>query len=233
MAYLTTTDYNGFIASAIQPNRGKIDLYFQSLYKEHEQDNKVDFFDRLNSKILDLETQFQLQKVQYIKGKEDMKEIQKGLLSKGKSFSKITIDSFENLDWNKIPFHYENGKIWRDEKQNSVQVYEFDIRNLLNGLESFRSLLNNNGSIELKDSNRIKLKWKGSKTQLYYLLNKLKFGDNLITNKYEDIAKFIIENVEGYEDDSLITTKENLEKGKYPKKGENFSGTLIEIKDIE
>ena len=233
MAYLTTTDYNGFIASAIQPDRGKIDLYFQSLYKEHEQDNKVDFFDRLNSKILDLETQFQLQKVQYIKGKEDMKEIQKGLLSKGKSFFKITIDSFENLDWNKIPFHYENGKIWRDEKQNSVQVYEFDIRNLLRGLESFRSFLNNNGSIELKDSNRIKLKWKGSKTQLYYLLNKLKFGDNLITNKYEDIAKFIIENVEGYEEDSLITTKENLEKGKYPKKGENFSGTLIEIKDIE
>ena len=233
MAYLTTTDYNGFIASAIQPDRGKIDLYFQSLYKEHEQDNKVDFFDRLNSKILDLETQFQLQKVQYIKGKDDMKEIQKGLLSKGKSFFKITIDSFENLDWNKIPFHYENGKIWRDEKQNSVQVYEFDIRNLLRGLESFRSFLNNNGSIELKDSNRIKLKWKGSKTQLYYLLNKLKFGDNLITNKYEDIAKFIIENVEGYEEDSLITTKENLEKGKYPKKGENFSGTLIEIKDIE
>jgi hypothetical protein len=43
----------------------------------------------------------------------------------------------------------------------------------------------------------------------------------------------VIENVEGYEDDSLITTKENLEKGKYPKKGENFSGTLDEIKDIE
>ena len=173
MAYLTTTDYNGFIASAIQPNRGKIDLYFQSLYKEHEQDNSIDFFERLNSIILDLETQFQLQKDQYIKGKEDMKEIQKGLLSKGESFSKKTIDSFENLDWNKIPFYYENGKIWRDEKQNSVQVYEFDIRNLLRGLESFRSLLNNNGSLGFKDSNRIKLKWKGSKTQLYYLLNTL------------------------------------------------------------
>ena len=150
MAYLTTTDYNGFIASAIQPDRGKIDLYFQSLYKEHEQDNKVDFFDRLNSKILDLETQFQLQKVQYIKGKEDMKEIQKGLLSKGESFFKITIDSFENLDWIKIPFHYENGKIWSAEKRNSVQIYEFDIRNLLRGIADFDSYLKSNSSFILK-----------------------------------------------------------------------------------
>jgi hypothetical protein len=233
MAYLTTTDYNGFIASAIQPDRGKIDLYFQSLYKEHEQDNKVDFFDRLISIILDLVEQFNKHKENYINDKADMLDIQRALSIEGKTFSKRTLDSIQNLNWDKIPFHYENGKIWEIERVNSVKIYEFDIRNLLRGVESFRSLLNNNGSIELNDSNRIKLKWKGSKTQLYYLLNKLKFGDNLITNKYEDIAKFIIENVEGYEEDSLITTKENLEKGKYPKKGENFSGTLIEIKDIE
>ena len=44
MAYLTTTDYCGFIASAIQPDRGEIDKYFKSLYREHEQDNKEDFF---------------------------------------------------------------------------------------------------------------------------------------------------------------------------------------------
>lgn len=219
MAYLTTTDYNGFIASAIQPDRGKIDLYFQSLYKEHEQDNKVDFFDRLNSIILDLETQFQLQKDQYIKGKEDMKEIQKGLLSKGESFSKKTIDSFENLDWNKIPFHYENGKIWRDEKQNSVQVYEFDIRNLLRGLESFRSLLNNNGSIEIKDSNKITINWDiKSKNHLYYTLNQFK-KIGLINNTYPELAKFVKQNFPIFDEDETRIMEAIEDQKKAPKRG--------------
>jgi hypothetical protein len=219
MAYLTTTDYNGFIASAIQPDRGKIDLYFQSLYKEHEQDNKVDFYERLNSIILDLETQFQLQKDQYIKGKEDMKEIQKGLLSKGESFSKKTIDSFENLDWNKIPFHYENGKIWRDEKQNSVQVYEFDIRNLLRGLESFRSLLNNNVSIELNDSNKITINWDiKSKNHLYYTLNQFK-KIGLINNTYSELAKFVKQNFPVFDEDETRIMEAIEDQKKAPKRG--------------
>lgn len=237
MAYLTTTDYHGFIASAIQPERGKIDLYFQSLYKEHEQDNKVDFFDRLNSIILDLEIQFKLQKDRYIKDKEDMKEIQQGLLSKGESFSKKTIDSFENLDWNKIPFHYENGKIWSTEKRNSVQIYEFDIRNLLRGIEEFDSYLKSNCSQKVQTNNNVKLKWVGDQTQLYYLFHRLKHSDLFLSNKYEDLAKFIIENFDGYVDKNIVTIKENIEKGKFPKRGgmgeriDNIINGVIEVKE--
>ena len=212
MAYLTTTDYNGFIASAIQPDRGKIDLYFQSLYKEHEQDNKVDFFDRLNSKILDLETQFQLQKVQYIKGKEDMKEIQKGLLSKGESFFKITIDSFENLDWNKIPFHYENGKIWSAEKRNSVQIYEFDIRNLLRGIADFDSYLKSNCSQKVQTNNNVKLNWVLDDKQLYYVIRQLVKDHNAIDMDYPKLVEFIKQNVVGFENKNIRTITNSLSR---------------------
>lgn len=212
MAYLTTTDYNGFIASAIQPNRGKIDLYFQSLYKEHEHDNKVDFFDRLNSIIFDLETQFQLQKDQYIKGKEDMKEIQKGLLSKGESFLKKTIDSFENLDWNKIPFHYENGKIWSAEKRNSVQIYEFDIMNLLTGIADFDSYLKSNCSQEVQTNNNVKLNWVLDDKQLYYVIRQLVKDHNAIDMGYPKLAEFIKQNVVGFENKNIRTITNSLSR---------------------
>lgn len=233
MAYLTTTEYYGFIASAIQPDRGKIDLYFQSLYKEYSQDNKEDFFERLNAIVIDLADQFKKHKEDYTNDMADMLDIQNALSIEGKSFTKQTLNSIQNIDWDKIHFYYENGRIWRSERQNSIPIYEFDLRNLLRGIEELDNHLkfHINNSQLLND--RVKLKWKGTKAQLYFLLNRLKFGDNLILNKYEDLAKFVIDNVEGYEDDSLITTKENLEKGKYPKKGSNFSGILEEIKEVE
>ncbi len=128
----------------------------------------------------------------------------------------------------------KNGEVEEIEDFAAYTKERFD--KLKEGYEKFKvniSKKDENSNNELGSHNKVKLKWTGSKTQLYYLFHKLKYKDNLVTNKYEDLAKFIIENVEGYEEDSLITTKENLEKGKYPKKGENFSGTLIEIKEIE
>lgn len=219
MAYLTTTDYNGFIASAIQPDRGKIDLYFQSLYKEHEQDNKVDFFDRLISIILDLVEQFNKHKENYINDKADMLDIQRALSIEGKTFSKRTLDSIQNLNWDKIPFHYENGKIWEIERVNSVKIYEFDIRNLLRGVESFRLLLNTNGSIELNDSNKITINWDiKSKNHLYYTLNQFK-KIGLINNTYSELAKFVKQNFPIFDEDETRIMEAIEDQKKAPKRG--------------
>lgn len=212
MAYLTTTDYYGFISIAIQPDRGKINLYFESLYKEHQQDNTTDFFDRLKEVILDLKNQFEVQKDRYIKDKEEMKEMQKGLIARGTNFAKPTIDSFQNLDWNKIHFYYNNGKIRIAEIRNSVTIYEFDIRNLLRGIEEFDSYLKSNSNQEIQKNNNIKLNWVLQKNQLYYVFRQLKNEHNAISMSYDDIAQFIKENVVGFETTKKGTIEKELKK---------------------
>jgi hypothetical protein len=237
MAYLTTTDYCGFIASAIQPDRGEIDKYFKSLYREHEQDNKEDFFERLNNLILDLIKQFNKNKEDYINDMAVMLEIQRALSEKGETFLKKTLDSYQNLDWDKIHFFYENGIIWRNERQNSVEIFEFDIRNLQRGIEGLDLYLKSYSNQEVQKNNNVKLKWVGDQTQLYYLFHRLKHSELFLSNKYEDLAKFIIENFEGYGDKNLVTIKENIEKGKFPKRagmGERIDDIIngvVEVKE--
>ena len=225
MSYLLDSDYFLIIKNAIEIKTGKIEEYFFSQYLKYL-DTNSDFVSRLEVNLTDLGNQL-----------NELKEVQITNMSivEEKTKGAVITDFRTQFDWHNHNFFYFEGRL--DNHYilgDAVALTEKKLLELNIGVTKFLELTKlRPKEIKQQVEDRIKLKWKGSKTQLYYLLNKLKSGDNLILNKYEDLAKFVIENVEGYEDDSIITTKENLEKGKYPKKGENFSGTLDEIKDIE
>jgi hypothetical protein len=225
MSYLLDSDYFLIIKNAVEIKTGKIEEYYFSQYLKCI-DSNSDFVSRLEVHLLDLRNQL-----------NELKEVQIANMSivEEKAKGAVFTDFRTQFDWLNNIYFLLDGRL---DKQylfgDGVAFTEKKLLELNEGFAKFLELTKRRPKeIEQQVEDRLKLKWKGSKTQLYYLLNKLKSGDNLILNKYEDLAKFVIENVEGYEDDSLITTKENLEKGKYPKKGENFSGTLDEIKDIE
>lgn len=72
--------------------------------------------------------------------------------------------------------------------------------------------------------NRVKLKWNGDKKALYRDIRELKRknGKNglpVLSNSYEEIAQFLIQNVEGFENTTLSTVLGALKKNDPPKKG--------------
>lgn len=60
----------------------------------------------------------------------------------------------------------------------------------------------------------IKLKWNGTKTQMYYVVRQLK-QMQLLTNSYEDLGLFLIQNIKEFEDANLGTVINELQKTKY------------------
>lgn len=72
--------------------------------------------------------------------------------------------------------------------------------------------------------NRVKLKWNGDKKALYRDIRELKRknGKNglpVISNSYEEIAQFLRQNVEGFENTTISTVLGALKKNDPPKKG--------------
>ena len=55
----------------------------------------------------------------------------------------------------------------------------------------------------------------------------------LLTNTYESLAHFLIENVEQYEGDNKQTIMDDLKNGNFPKRGVNLDEVLKEVKEIE
>ena len=85
-----------------------------------------------------------------------------------------------------------------------------------------------NNFIEINDtesiSNKIiKIKWNGTKVQLYHVFRQLKNHSGkdslpLIGNSYTDIAQFIKDNFQGFTETQLRTIIDELERNERPKK---------------
>jgi hypothetical protein len=72
--------------------------------------------------------------------------------------------------------------------------------------------------------NRVKLKWNGDKKALYQDIRELKRknGKNglpVLSNSYEEIAQFLRQNVEGFDNTTISTVLGALKKNDPPKKG--------------
>ena len=96
--------------------------------------------------------------------------------------------------------------------------------------DSYSQLVELIGEQHSLNSKKIKLKWGGNKIQINYLLHKLKKAA-LITNTYESLALFLIENVDQYDGDNKQTVMDDLKNGKFPKRGINLDGILTEVKE--
>jgi len=79
--------------------------------------------------------------------------------------------------------------------------------------------------LKMQPPHRVKLNWKGQSNSLTYLFRQLKTatnkkGEPLLSNSYEDIARFIQDNFEGYEEVKISTIAGQLKNTDKPKKAD-------------
>ena len=68
-------------------------------------------------------------------------------------------------------------------------------------------------SSKTNSNSKMKLKWKGNKTQMYHVIRQLKSNDVLISS-YEDIGLFLIQSIDKFEGSDLGTVINELQKKK-------------------
>lgn len=83
-------------------------------------------------------------------------------------------------------------------------------------------LLNKNKEVKPQQIKHTKLKWLGSKTQLYSVLRILKKDYELIGNSFNELADFLIENVVSFESTSKETVEKELKKVQNPPKNKRI-----------
>lgn len=92
--------------------------------------------------------------------------------------------------------------------------------NYLTFLHFLKEKIDDHVNIQI-DSNRIWLKWDGSKSQLYSLFKQLK-EKKLISNSYEELASFIMNNVESFNNNKLSTITAEIKRNKNLTKGKRI-----------
>ena len=118
-----------------------------------------------------------------------------------------------NKDWSNNSFYYLEGILnfefpprWLDTKYKIFTLNKFN--EIQKGFEEFKMKINNKKETKNHPSTtNIKLKWEGQKNQLYQVLRDLK-EQELISNSYNQLADFLIQNVIPFQNNS----KETIEK---------------------
>lgn len=102
--------------------------------------------------------------------------------------------------------------------------------NKINDVEkAFEQLTIKVVEMEGKETDRkIKLKWKGSKVQLYHVIRQLKNDYEMIGNSYNELADFLILNVISFENTGKETVEKELKKKRLPPKNKRLN---IDIKE--
>jgi len=132
----------------------------------------------------------------------------------------------------KFIFNLNNFSFWDDDPKNYSNINGHcitSLNSLNDGYAKFIELIGDNND---KINEKNKLKWGGTKIQINYLLHKLK-KMTLLTNTYESLAHFLIENVEQYEGNNKQTIMDDLRNGNFPKRGVNLDEVLKEVKEIK
>jgi len=82
-------------------------------------------------------------------------------------------------------------------------------------IEDFSDEPNNKSDESIKplSVNTIKLKWKGAKNQLYNVLRQLKNDHDMIGNSYNELADFLISNVQKFNNNKKETVEKELKRG--------------------
>jgi len=205
---LTISDYRKIFIDSINSENGSITDYLYSRYM---------FYKNLNPEF-----------PKYIKQQLDNTcKIVKD------EFEKISIDlSKSETKEIKFVLNHNNFSIRADDPKNnsSINGYFFTSLNSLN--DGHTKFIELTGEKNYKITEKNKLKWGGTKIQINYLLHKLK-KMTLLTNTYESLAHFLIENVEQYEGNNKQTIMDDLRNGNFPKRGVNLDEVLKEVKEIK
>jgi hypothetical protein len=99
-------------------------------------------------------------------------------------------------------------------------------------LDIVKLISNKEGKIDqLSTSVNKKLKWKGSKSQMYYVVRQLK-GMELLASSYEDIGLFLIQNLDKFEGSDLGTVINELQKKKYDTIPKDKRANLTDINRV-
>lgn len=125
----------------------------------------------------------------------------KSLQISDNSFHRTIVNSFrEKLNFSKpVPPHLDINEIIKNSKREKEEIIPNKDK-----IENINSIA------------KIKLKWKGSKTQMYFAIRKLK-EMKLLISSYEDIGLFLIQNIDKFNDADLGTVINEIQKKKYDK----------------
>ena len=106
----------------------------------------------------------------------------------------------------------------KEVRQKLVQGFDnYEKEKLHSGLMILKNKLNETGiGNKTTGSSSINLKWKGSKTQMYYVIRQLK-SNKVLVSSYEDIGLFLIQNIDKFAGSQLSTVINELQKTKYDK----------------
>lgn len=77
----------------------------------------------------------------------------------------------------------------------------------------------------------VKIKWSGQKNQLFDVLRTLKEEKKLIDSSYADLAVFLKQNFEGFENTALNTIQTELQRGKRPPKSKRVNLDAFDIEE--
>jgi hypothetical protein len=190
MEFLSPKDYQKIIESAINKKEEDIAYFFFSQYTQHHATN-LNFSDKLEQTMNDLEDQLQREKERKINFEKNKEE--------NKKKKKI------NVDWDEHIFWYFNGRLHFEYEifMHNKECFQFTINkmeDLKNGLIKFNELLNN--EIEEDEINEIvstkKIKFKGTPAQFCYIIDLLinKGYIESPTPKGERSAKILLEHFE-------------------------------------
>jgi hypothetical protein len=226
MAYLQDSEYFGFIENAIKLKSGSIEQYFYSLYKTHKEHN-LDFLERLGKLLLGFRDKLENAKKEGIANKSRIEMESKGA---------VLTDFAKTHDWINHIFYFQRGQVfYHCLDKNAINFSFMELSNLQEGWLKLEQMIEplDNKNEQLKQ-NRVKLlldEKTGQKNHMYYLLNQLK-KMGIITNTYDQLANFLIENVNKFEGDNLQTILKELKDGNAPKRGIDLTGVLNEIKEV-
>lgn len=226
MAYLQDLEYFGFIENAIKLKSGSIEQCFYSLYKTHKEDN-LDFIARLGQLINGLEDKLENAKQEGIANKSRIEMESKGM---------VMTDFANTYDWDNHRFYFQRGQVfYHCFDTNAINFSFLDKFNLLGGWLKLEQMIEplETKSEQLKPKGvKLLLDEKtGQKNHMYYLLNQLK-KMGIITNTYDQLANFLIENVNKFEGDNFQTILKELKDGNAPKRGNDLTGVLNKIKEV-
>lgn len=137
---------------------------------------------------------------------------------------------FELLKQNKIyiegsPWHISGDEFKGDEISNSKKILQYIMEGYAYSyhISFLESELQKTGvpESEIIDT-LLKLKWQGQKNQLYDVIRALK-SKGLIGNSYEELAVFIKQNIDLFQNTALSTIQKEIGKNKRPPKSKRIN----------
>ena len=200
---LTISDYNEIFIDSINSENGAISDYLFSKYL---------FYKNLNPNF-----------ASYIKKELD------------ESCEKVKIEINNNfadedqIDISEIVFILNHNTLSLEiQKQTQLaslnKNYITSLKLLVDGYSDFIKKIDNKSNVLAK------LNWDGNKIQLIYLLHKLK-KLGLISNTYESLSEFLINNINQFDGDNKQTIMDDLKNGTFPKRGVNLDDLIKELKE--